>query len=271
MREKHVAVYVRVSRSNQKLENQIPDIERWLNVFAADEDVVWYRDLGCSGTNFDRPQWRVLEAAMDRGQVSKVVVWRLDRLGRNTRSMLKLFDFLRERHINFVSLAENIDLESASGRFMLTTLCSVATYESEIRSERIKAGLARALAERGSLKQHKKRTTSPRKTSKETIERIKALVESGKFSISRIAAMEGVKNHSIYKMIREFEWDYQYKNPELVSGTPEQLRRKELARQTAKENAERRKLTEKRLFARNLSSALRDAFIRLKEEGPPGA
>lgn len=58
---------------------------------------------------------------MRAGQVSAIVVWKLDRLGRTTLQLLKLFDELRERNVALVSLTEGIDLSAQPVESSLAT------------------------------------------------------------------------------------------------------------------------------------------------------
>lgn len=81
-----VAVYVRVSSKKQDTRSQEPDLNRWVAAFADGNPVVWYRDKA-TGKNMDRPGWRQLEEDMRSGKVSKLVVWRLDRLGRTAAGL----------------------------------------------------------------------------------------------------------------------------------------------------------------------------------------
>ena len=87
------------------------------------------------------------QVAIDAGKVSKVVVWRLDRLGRTASGLTQLFEQLRERKVGLVSIKDGLDLQTAAGRLMANVLASVAQYETEIRAERVLAGQARARAE----------------------------------------------------------------------------------------------------------------------------
>lgn len=87
----HIAVYLRVSSRKQDTRSQEPDLERWLAAYAAGETVRWYRDQA-TGRTMDRPGWKKLTADMDAGNVSKIVVWRLDRLGRTASGLTALFD-----------------------------------------------------------------------------------------------------------------------------------------------------------------------------------
>ena len=108
--------------------------------------IKWYEDKA-TGKNMDRLAWNKLQAAIDAGQVGKLVVWRLDRLGRTASGLCKLFEDLQAKKVSFVSLMDSIDLGTPSGRLIANVLASVAAYETEIRGERVKAGQAAAKAE----------------------------------------------------------------------------------------------------------------------------
>ncbi|MBN2594850.1 MAG: recombinase family protein [Sedimentisphaerales bacterium] len=141
------AVYLRVSTSQQTTRSQKPDLERWLAAQEPDKlgKVGWYSDTA-TGKNMDRPGWQKLQAAINTGRVKKLVVWRLDRLGRTASGLCKLFEDLQAKDVRLVSLKDSIDLGTASGRLIANVLASVAAYETEIRGERVKAGQAAAQA-----------------------------------------------------------------------------------------------------------------------------
>ena len=92
------AVYLRISTSQQTTRSQKPDLERWLNAQEPEKlgKVVWYSD-SATGKNMDRSGWQKLQVAIDTGRVRKVVVWRLDRLGRTASGLCKLFEDLQDR------------------------------------------------------------------------------------------------------------------------------------------------------------------------------
>jgi DNA invertase Pin-like site-specific DNA recombinase len=142
---RQVAIYVRVSSKKQDTKSQEPDLKRWAEAYADRQPVTGYRDKA-TGKNMDRPGWRKLEADIAAGKVAKVVVWRLDRLGRTASGLTSLFDDMRAKKINLVSVRDGLDLETPSGRLMANVLASVAAYENEVRSERIVAGQAVARA-----------------------------------------------------------------------------------------------------------------------------
>lgn len=136
---KHLAMYERVSSSNQDTASQDPEMKRW--AAAQDLPLIWYRDK-FTGKTMDRPGWNKLQKAISAGNVSSVVVWRLDRLGRTAKGLTALFDDLTARKINLVSLRDGLDLSTPAGRLMANVLASVAQYETEVRAERIHAGIA---------------------------------------------------------------------------------------------------------------------------------
>lgn len=140
---KHIAIYLRVSSKSQDLRSQEGDLKAWAK--GQRLPVVWYRDK-FSGKTMDRPGWTKLAAALGRGEVSAVCVWRLDRLGRTAKGLTALFADLQTLKVNLVSLKDGIDLSTAAGRMMANVLASVAQYENEVRSERILAGQAAAKA-----------------------------------------------------------------------------------------------------------------------------
>ncbi|MDZ4784227.1 MAG: recombinase family protein [Planctomycetia bacterium] len=139
----HIGVYLRVSTRKQDTRSQEPDLKRWLDAFANGSEVRWYRDTA-SGKSMDRPGWKKLEAELNGGNVSQVVVWRLDRLGRTASGLTALFEKLVTRRVGLVSLKDGFDLSTASGRLLANLLASVAAFELELRAERVLAGQAAA-------------------------------------------------------------------------------------------------------------------------------
>ena len=134
---KHDAIYLRVSGRGQDTATQEPDLKRWAE--SQDGPVVWYRDK-FTGKTMDRPGWNKLAKDIEAGKVAKLACWRLDRLGRTAKGLTALFEDLVSRKINLVSLKDGLDLSTPAGRLMANVLASVAAYETEVRSERVRAG-----------------------------------------------------------------------------------------------------------------------------------
>jgi DNA invertase Pin-like site-specific DNA recombinase len=196
---KHVAIYVRVSSKSQDWRSQVRELRRWgtASPYADGTPVEWYTD-NATGKSMDRPAWNRLESAIHRGEVSKIVVWRLDRLGRTASGLTKLFEDLCERKIGLFSIKDCIDLETPAGRLMANVLASVAVYENEVRSERILAGQAAARAAGktwgGSKKGRRLKVTDEQI---ETIHRLKSEDEP----ITFIAKATGLSRPTIYSVL----------------------------------------------------------------------
>lgn len=73
-----------------------------------------------------------------------MVVWRLDRLGRNTRNLLGLIDGLEHRGVHFRSITEGISTTGPMGKAMLTVMSAFAQLERDQLTEHTRAGMAAA-------------------------------------------------------------------------------------------------------------------------------
>ncbi len=193
---KHTGIYVRVSSKRQDHASQSPDLERWAS--SHDGSVQWYRDK-FSGKTMDRPGMDSLLTDLRAGRVERIVVWRLDRLGRTTRGLCQLFDELAERKVDLVSLRDGFSLASPAGRLHARILASVAEYETEVRAERVAAG--QAVARRkgktwgGSKKGWRWRVTD------EQLVAIHEMRLAGK-KITQIARVTGLSRPTIYQVLR---------------------------------------------------------------------
>ncbi len=87
-----------------------------------------------SGARDDRPGLAELMAYVREGDT--VVVWKLDRLGRNTLHILETVKELTCRGVTLVSVTDGIDSSTAAGRMMIGVLGSLAEYERELTKER---------------------------------------------------------------------------------------------------------------------------------------
>lgn len=76
-----------------------------------------------------------------------MVVWRLDRLGRNLKHLITLIEEMQALGIAFVSLGEGIDATTPAGKLQLHVLAAIAEFERARIQERVMAGLARAKAQ----------------------------------------------------------------------------------------------------------------------------
>ena len=197
---KQTAIYTRVSRNQQTTRGQKAELQRWIKAQSPGKlgKVHWYEDKA-TGKTMDRPTWQKLQAAIDAGQVSKLVVWRLDRLGRTTAGLCKLFGELQAKKVRLVSLLDNIDLGTASGRLIANVLTSVAASEAELRGDRIREGQKAAMAAGtrwgGSQKGRRYKVSD---------EQVKSIIRQNQKGerISRIARATGLSRNTVYRVLQ---------------------------------------------------------------------
>ena len=189
------AIYLRMSSKTQDMAAQEPDLKRW--AAAHGDDVTWYRDK-CTGKSMDRPGWNKLANAISSGKIARIVVWRLDRLGRTAKGLTTLCEELAQRKVNLISLRDGIDLHTAAGRLMANVLASVAQYETEVRAERVRAG-QQAARKRGVTWGGSK----PGWRWKVTDDQAAAVAEmkKGGKKIAQIARVTGLSRPTVYRLL----------------------------------------------------------------------
>jgi site-specific DNA recombinase len=146
-----VGPYMRVSGEDQRrkhtVENQRPDLDRYLSAYGW-TPYGWYVDEAVSGHFVpfqERPAGRRLLEDAGAGHINLVVVWRLDRFGRNAYEILGAVRALERAGTRLVSLKEQFDTRSSAGRLMLGILASMAEFEWDSIQERTDAGMQRRL------------------------------------------------------------------------------------------------------------------------------
>ncbi len=138
------AIYARVSTFEQEPENQLAEVRRYCT--AREWSIAEHVDRGVSGAKDRRPALDQLLTDARRRRFDVLVVWRLDRLGRNLRHLVLLLEELQALGIAFVSLAEGIDATTPAGKLQMHILAAIAEFERARIAERVKAGLARVRA-----------------------------------------------------------------------------------------------------------------------------
>jgi len=138
-----VALYARVSTTDQSTDSQLLDLRRYVsergwNIYKE------YVDEGISGTKDSRPALNDLMNDARKRRFDVVLVWRFDRFARSTKHLILALEEFRNLGIDFVSYQENIDTSSPLGSAIFTIISAVAQLERDIIAERVKAGLRRA-------------------------------------------------------------------------------------------------------------------------------
>ena len=151
---KPYALYARTSTDKQDISKQVYSLQKW----ASERNVVYevFADDDTSGGSFDnRPEYLRM---MNRvGDFKAVVVYKLDRMGRDTLGMLELVEMLERRGVGFISLTENLDQSTAMGKAFTQLMMVFAELERNHTREKVQWGM-NVIRERNKglpkLKQH---------------------------------------------------------------------------------------------------------------------
>jgi len=135
-----VAIYVRVSRPDQVLENQINPLVEYCNRMGYQYEIFKEKE----STRKTRPvQWDLYNRLL-RKEFDGLMIYKFDRWARSTKELITHVEQLLSKNVIIYSYSENIDLGSSMGRAMFTIISAFAQLERDMISERTKAGLERA-------------------------------------------------------------------------------------------------------------------------------
>lgn len=107
-----------------------------------------YSDKGYSGKNTDRPEFQEMLAAIRRGEIKRVICYKLDRCSRSILDFANMIDEFQQYNVEFVSCTEKFDTASPMGRAMLNICIVFAQLERETIQQRV-ADAYRARSQRG--------------------------------------------------------------------------------------------------------------------------
>jgi DNA invertase Pin-like site-specific DNA recombinase len=144
MKTERVALYARVSTlAGQSPEMQLVELREYAARRGL-EVVEEYVDHGFSGAKGSRPALNRLMADAKQRRFDVVACWKLDRFGRSVAHVVVALAELEALGIGFVSLKDNLDLGTPSGRFMFQIIAAFAELERAMIAERVRAGLQNA-------------------------------------------------------------------------------------------------------------------------------
>jgi DNA invertase Pin-like site-specific DNA recombinase len=164
--------YVRISTLNhhQTVEPQLNDLRPFAESRGWDL-VETYTDT-CSGKKDKRPELNRLMADAKQRKFDVLCVWKLDRFARSLAHLVTAIAEFQSLGIAFVSLKDNIDLSTASGRLMFQIIGAMAEFEHSLIVERVNAGLRNARA-KGKVLGRRKGSISQTAASRTTLWRRK--------------------------------------------------------------------------------------------------
>lgn len=140
------AIYARVSTNNgQDPEMQLRELREYCQRRGW-EMAGEYVDAGVSGSKDSRPELNRLMAEAHKRRLDAVVVWKFDRFARSVSHLLRALETFKALGIEFVSLSEQVDTSTPTGKMVFTVLGAVAELERSLIAERVRAGLRNARA-----------------------------------------------------------------------------------------------------------------------------
>lgn len=135
-----VALYARksVERENSiSCETQIEYCRAMIKPDERDEKVIEYIDNGFSGGNINRDGFQNMMREVKRGKISKIIVYRLDRISRSLSDFVNILNVLKEHNVKFISSQESFDTSSTYGEMILKILMVFAEFERQSIIERV--------------------------------------------------------------------------------------------------------------------------------------
>lgn len=187
-----VALYTRVSTSDQSCERQITELTAYADR-AGFEIVATVKETASGAKNDRAERKRVLDLAR-KGLIDMVLVTELSRWGRSTTDLRITIEDLASRRVAVRALnGPDLDVSTAQGRLMINLLASISEFERDLLRERIKSGIAHARS---------KGTKSGRAIGRPPFgnqERIQRLKQAGK-SIRQIARELGISKTTVQKL-----------------------------------------------------------------------
>lgn len=180
--------YARISTRDQSLSMQVDALKK------AGCDQI-YEEI-VSGVKTSRP---ILEEVIKCLQEDDtLVIWKLDRLGRNLAHLIDLTTKLMEKKVGLISLNDPIDTTTAQGRLIFGIFASLAEFERELICERTQAGLisARARGRKGG------RPKGISKTAMEKAVIAEALYKNGTIPVKKIAEQLDISKTTLYFYLR---------------------------------------------------------------------
>ena len=150
MANNKIAIYCRVSSDDQKerdtIENQIEILNTYIEFKDELDKSGEYLDDGVSGTIpfQERPAGKRLIEDCKNGLFNSILVWKIDRFGRDTLSGLSAVELLRSYNIEIISVTEPFDLNTPTGRFQFITYLNMAELERNNILDRMFIGATRA-------------------------------------------------------------------------------------------------------------------------------
>lgn len=173
--------YARVSAKQQNLDRQIDALKKY------GCDIIYNEKM--TGTKRNRPELEKLLDRITKGDT--IVIESLSRLGRSTKDLIELTELFQSKGVHLVSLKEQIDTSTSTGKLLFTLMSAIAQFERDVIADRTREGL-KATRARG-------RTGGRPRVNQDNIKKAVRLYRTREYSIREIEELTGVKKSTLYR------------------------------------------------------------------------
>ncbi len=149
VKPRRVALYIRVSTHEQKIDGYSTEAQRkrlmdyvkdnkGLNLHTQED---WIFEDVHTGSDMNREALKDLLKAVDEKKFDAVLVWKIDRMSRSLKHLLKIFERLQKGGASFISLQENLDFRGPIGSLIFQIFGAIAQFERELIKSRTRTGI----------------------------------------------------------------------------------------------------------------------------------
>jgi DNA invertase Pin-like site-specific DNA recombinase len=177
--------YARVSTQDQCLDRQIDALNKY------GVEVIYTEKM--TGTKTNRPE--LDKVKLQARKDDTIIIESLSRLGRSTKDLLLLLDEFDSKGIKLISLKENINTSTPTGKLLVTVLAAISQFERDLTVQRTSEGLTAARA-RG-------RVGGRPKADAKALDKAIKLYNAQTYSIKEIVSITGISQATLYRALKE--------------------------------------------------------------------
>lgn len=181
--------YVRVSTVEQNEDRQLEALKEY-NIDK------WFKEK-ISAKDTKRPQLKAMLEYVRAGD--KVYIKDFSRLARSTKDLLSLIEYLEEKEVELISLNENLQTGTATGKMLVTLIAAINEFERNNLLERQREGIEIA-KKKGVYKGKKKKDINKRK-----FEDLYQDMKKGYITKKEMAEKLDISRSTLYRRLREYE------------------------------------------------------------------
>lgn len=181
-------ICVRVSTVDQHLERQVKALE----VYKIDK---WFSEK-VSGKNTDRPKLKEMLEFVREGDTVYVMDW--SRLSRSTVDLLRIIEGLARKKVKLVSIKENFDTSTPTGRLMLNLIAAINEFERQNLLERQREGIEIA------KNQGKYKGRQPNKYNEEQLRAVITGIANKTITVTEASRRLGVTRATVYNILKKY-------------------------------------------------------------------